>query len=440
MQELIMKKYSEQDLFRDQMNIIFSKPFRELQYKSQMFPLRNTSSEHNRLIHSLEVAQIGRCIAQKILKHETSQDMIVDDSQVFLEAIVAGCLCHDIGIPPFGHIGESSIRAWFREKGMDYVKSAVNKPSPLLLDYMRDFEYFDGNAQGFRVLTRYLPISSLGKGISSLTLMAYLKYVGSPQQIEVKNKLYKKPGYFFTEREIAKEIFMEFELENRRHPYSYIIEISDDLAYIFSDLEDGISHRYITMDHFFSYLMKNKNVEQRGIDYLLSEKVNDFTKFKLNFLNNVTDHVASNYVHRYQNIILRGDNSLLEYNFFYPLLKAIKEYVSFFLYRVSEKIESDLAGYKAIHVLLDMFGRLLKLDRISFYALLEGSMSYDNIYQQGLDNDFKTIALLTPEWVQVYKQSLDRVSEDSEEWFLRAHLIVDTITSLSNYRLLQIAQ
>ena len=72
-----------------------------------------------------------------------------------LADVVAGlvqtaCLAHDIGNPPFGHSGEEAIAAWFRDR--------LSAPSGALADLTADqrpeFEAFEGNAQGFRILTR----------------------------------------------------------------------------------------------------------------------------------------------------------------------------------------------------------------------------------------------------------------------------------------------
>src|SRR3954464_8965448 len=54
---------------RDYDRIIFSSPFRRLQNKTQVFPLPGSIFVHNRLTHSLEVASVGRSLAN-IFYHE----------------------------------------------------------------------------------------------------------------------------------------------------------------------------------------------------------------------------------------------------------------------------------------------------------------------------------------------------------------------------------
>ena len=63
-----------------------------------------------RLTHSLEVASVGRWVAQKVV-----DKALAGLEPVYCSALVSlvetGCLAHDIGNPPFGHFGESAIQS-----------------------------------------------------------------------------------------------------------------------------------------------------------------------------------------------------------------------------------------------------------------------------------------------------------------------------------------
>ncbi|MDT8262711.1 dNTP triphosphohydrolase, partial [Roseomonas sp. DSM 102946] len=128
--------------------IVFSRPFRRLQQKTQAHPLPFNAHVRNRLVHTLEVAAVGRslgyAVGVRLGEELRATGRSADDLGYLVHAI---CLAHDIGNPPFGHAGEEVIAAW-----MSRWLREVGEGSGLELD--PDLAYFDGNAQGFRVLTR----------------------------------------------------------------------------------------------------------------------------------------------------------------------------------------------------------------------------------------------------------------------------------------------
>ena len=88
---------------RDRDRIIHTTAFRRLQYKTQVFVYNEGDHYRNRLTHTIEVAQIGRTLARAL---SCNEDLI--------EAI---CLAHDLGHPPFGHTGETTLNQLMREHG-----------------------------------------------------------------------------------------------------------------------------------------------------------------------------------------------------------------------------------------------------------------------------------------------------------------------------------
>jgi dGTPase len=91
------------DFQRDRDRIIHTTAFRRLEYKTQVFVYSEGDHYRNRLTHSIEVAQIGRTLARGL---GCNEDLI--------EAI---CLSHDLGHPPFGHIGEETLNHLMAEYG-----------------------------------------------------------------------------------------------------------------------------------------------------------------------------------------------------------------------------------------------------------------------------------------------------------------------------------
>jgi dGTPase len=91
------------DFQRDRDRIVHTTAFRRLEYKTQVFVYSEGDHYRNRLTHSIEVAQIGRTLARAL---GCNEDLI--------EAI---CLAHDLGHPPFGHVGEETLNQLMREHG-----------------------------------------------------------------------------------------------------------------------------------------------------------------------------------------------------------------------------------------------------------------------------------------------------------------------------------
>jgi dGTPase len=87
---------------RDRDRIVHCKAFRRLKHKTQVFVLPAGDHYRTRLTHTLEVTQIARTVARALSLNED-----------LTEAIGLG---HDLGHPPFGHIGEDALDRCLRER------------------------------------------------------------------------------------------------------------------------------------------------------------------------------------------------------------------------------------------------------------------------------------------------------------------------------------
>ena len=302
--------------------VVFSSSCRRLHDKTQVFPLTNDDNLHSRLTHSMEVMNVGLSFALRLSKNDEflkRSGFEESDAYRYLSAILkTSGLVHDIGNPPFGHFGEESIRTYFynlfesieQELETDknqtvklYHNAILNhvirdKKGKVLdiderkkrIDSLRDFlksdarlDYtqFDGNAQGFRVLTKLQFLDDLcGLNLTYATLAATLKYpnVGKKEEKPVHKH---KHGVFTTEKpyliEIAKECGMEKEGTYIRHPLTYLMEAADSICYLTMDVEDGCSKRswlsFKAIQNEFSAIVG----EDRKFLTFLDEKKIDYT-------------------------------------------------------------------------------------------------------------------------------------------------------------------
>src|ERR1039458_7695799 len=92
---------------RDRDRIVHCKAFRRLTHKTQVFVAPRGDHYRTRLTHTLEVTTISRTVARALRLNE---DLV--------EAIGLG---HDLGHPPFGHIGEEALDGCLKERfGRDF--------------------------------------------------------------------------------------------------------------------------------------------------------------------------------------------------------------------------------------------------------------------------------------------------------------------------------
>lgn len=227
------------EFHRDQDRIVFSSAFRRLGRKTQVHPLVENDHVHTRLTHSLEVASVGRSLGMTVGQVMSAQGRLpVQIRSADIAAIVqAACLAHDIGNPPFGHAGEYAIRDWFDRPEQAYLLE------PLSVAERLDLLTFEGNAQGFRVMTQ-LENHRFAGGLrlTFATLGATLKYPWTSDYAGNKGKFSCYQAELHLLNQVADELGLLAVSPHRylRHPLCYLMEAADDICYAILDLEDGI--------------------------------------------------------------------------------------------------------------------------------------------------------------------------------------------------------
>jgi len=245
--------------------IIFSSAFRSLQDKTQVIPLSKTDFVHTRLTHSLEVSVVGRSLGRiagkKIIeKHPYLKETHGYTFNDFGAIVAAAALSHDIGNPPFGHSGEKAIGEYFKTgNGKKYESLLTEKEYQDIID-------FEGNANGFRIMTESRQGVNGGLRLSYGTLGAFMKYPKeSLPKKPSKHIADKKFGFFQSEKSFFNEVANELGLIQTRkgkdssfsrHPLTYLVEAADDICYTIIDFEDGINLGLIPEDYALEYLIK----------------------------------------------------------------------------------------------------------------------------------------------------------------------------------------
>jgi dGTPase len=242
---------------RDHDKIVFSGAFRRLARKTQVHPLATNDHIHNRLTHSLEVSCVGRTLGIRVGQALRERGLLPAEFEAtdLGDIVQSACLAHDIGNPPFGHTGERAIRAWFHEHGERFL-------SGLDADQCADLQWFEGNAQGFRILTKseYHQYDD-GMRLTYATLATFLKYpwmAGAARRFEAPRP--DKFSAFAAERAAFIEVCEATALCNQgqdrfsRHPLAFLVEAADDFCYGIIDLEDGLEMELLHWDEVYKLL------------------------------------------------------------------------------------------------------------------------------------------------------------------------------------------
>ena len=243
----------------DYARIVLSAPVRRLQDKTQVFPLKESDFARKRLTHSMEVASFARGFGRRVECELRDQLDAIEArivSQNWLSKILeVASLVHDIGNPPFGHKGESAIQSFFTHLPQSDMPEAVKKAYESLTESQKaDYCHFDGNVQGFRILTKLgLSRNSNSFNLTYPVLASMVKYPFSSlegNQKQAVNHEQKKFGYFDSEKEIYNEIIQKLGITpGNRHPLTYLVEVADDIAYNVCDIEDGYHVGVLTLEN-----------------------------------------------------------------------------------------------------------------------------------------------------------------------------------------------
>ena len=256
---------------KDYHRIIGSASFRRLQDKTQVFPLDKSDFIRTRLTHSLEVSSLakslGQNIAENILTYKKDPSFTPQMKEDICSILQCAGLIHDIGNPPFGHFGEVAIREWF-ERNLPLLTYRGRPVDEVLTEQMKqDFYHFEGNAQALRLVTKlHFLVDENGMNLTYALLNTIVKYPVSSLEIDagcgdIKRK---KMGYYLADEEMFRRIEKETGTNGCRHPLTFILEASDDIAYKTADIEDAFIKGFISYHVLMEELKKLKSIKNNN--------------------------------------------------------------------------------------------------------------------------------------------------------------------------------
>ncbi|WP_204274199.1 dGTPase [Stenotrophomonas maltophilia] len=441
----------------DRGRVLFCPSFRRLQQKAQVFSLESNAAVRSRLTHSLEVAQIGRLLAELIAEELVARDELTPTSkQAMMTFVETACLMHDIGNPPFGHFGEAAIQSWFTENGSGVLAQALGLGlgrsqaplTPRAAEALMDFQAFDGNPQGLRIVSKLQgQRDDKGLNLTHTSLAAFLKYVRCSDEEPGNEPFRKKAGYFRSERKLVEAIHKTFSYDfPQRFPLAYIMEAADDIAYCVSDLEDSIEKGLVDWRQAFSEIQDNFLLKfpagKRGhpsykkIKRILSSvladdaiKSCDFVAFRTSLNWVLVKDVVSAYIKNHDLVLSGSVETLLPKS--EPsgaVLEELRGYCKRNVYPHDSVQRVELAGYAAIKGLLDQFRPLLTATGKEFmYAISDGDSKW---HGRSMVIEKKLLSLFPNKHKAVYSKG--DYSDCFAEWEARAHLVVDYISGMTD--------
>ncbi len=413
--------------------IVGSSSVRRLQDKAQVFPLQKNDVVRTRLTHSIEVSAVAKSLGKSVgmrLEAVDNPEFDREKTEKLSALLQTAGLIHDLGNPPFGHYGENVIRDWCKNcKRLKHLSESQK----------RDFEYFDGNVQNLRIVTKLQTMNDVyGANFTLGTLATIMKYPTDSCEL-----LGNKFGYYQSEKDIAERIWKETGLEKGiRHPATYLLEAADDIIYICDDIEDGVKKGYIQWDTVYEQEIKNNS--EYGLDakkYLdiferiennppdshmvkeeqIQAKVRVFRNTIQGFL---IQRVVEEFMDNYEDI-MNGKytkKELLDCE--KNLVKCLKKVSAKYCFSCHEVLALEITGDRVIRTLLDIFAKVL-LEKNE--EEVTDTRKYAGKVYSLISANYKYIALYNYDELSHPYRNYDKMTT-----YDRMHLIIDFISGMTD--------
>ena len=185
---------------------------------------------------------------------------------------------HDLGNPPFGHSGEKAIQTFFTEGEGRALQQQVSEA------FWSDITHFEGNANGFRLLTHQFKGRRPGGFVMTYsTVASIVKYPFSSMAPSRKGKF----GFFVSEQPVWQRLADEMgirqlsapgePLRYARHPLVYLVEAADDICYEIMDLEDAHKLKIVSYDTVSQLFLDffDEETQQKILQRIRDEQLTD---------------------------------------------------------------------------------------------------------------------------------------------------------------------
>lgn len=384
--------------------VLFSPAMRRMHDKTQVFPLTSDDNIHSRLTHSMEVMAIGYSLGLGILK---DKDFVKSTGleRSELERIVpiilqCACLVHDIGNPPFGHFGETVIKDFFKSLFEGDKKEKFN----LSESEKEDFTLFDGNAQGFRILTKLQVLDdTYGLNLTLATLAAYNKYPNCGKKEEaILTK--KKRGIFQSEKayfeKISSSCGLIIEGEYIRHPFAFLMEAADSICYLVMDIEDGFNKKWYRYTDIRNFFTKTDNLEGFFLDldtgYPGNQlEVTRMVKFRIEVIRRLVSLALRNFLENIEEIYAGTYQKELILDCEFGLAKKLKDFCDERILPNREILSLEITGYSVLSGLLKFYVDFLFHDEEKYRRKAERMLSNSIVRASLLENNVETFEELS---------------------------------------------
>jgi dGTPase len=198
---------------------------------------------HNRLTHSLKVAQVARAVAERLSADDRYRDLLDKLGGCDPDVVEAAALAHDLGHPPFGHLGEHVLDRLARQR-------------------LGLADGFEGNAQSYRIVTstEIRGVGTIGLDLTAAVRAAMVKYPWTRREYPDPHPRHLDPpprgaapppgdpgsgsakfGAYTTEvadLRQAREPFVGRIPDWQQTVEASIMDTADDIAYAIHDVED----------------------------------------------------------------------------------------------------------------------------------------------------------------------------------------------------------
>lgn len=329
---------------KDYGRVLYSSAFRRLQDKTQVFPLGRNDYVRTRMTHSLEVVNVGRSLAKRLHSIAAHRGAAVPDADDMEDIVATVCLAHDIGNPPFGHSGEDAISSALQ--GTAYEGFC-----------------FEGNAQGFRLLSKICdPIKGQGLNLTAATLAAFTKY---PCTAASKRHHYKKFGIMPEEQAIFAEVAQRCGLPAldeqgdvwARHPLALLMEAADDISYLIADIEDAYFSKIISYEECIHQLAAiTPSIDKDRMTTAASAHE------QAGCVHTARALAVSESIDRIENVLQREYDSIMSGTFTGSLMKhvpgaydSVKQFSAERIYNHESVIRIEITGFNVLKDLIQLF-------------------------------------------------------------------------------------